>query len=713
MGKENYIKYWRRSLITFCIIGCSLFTSAQRNYQLVFSENLRGNTTICGNTLLQIIKSPGVADTLKMNDNKTTGYSIYGNDNENMQYIDIDGNTGDGVSTRNSSSADLQLPQGNTTIKFARLYWGGRVTNSQFNLALPENQTVKIRKGNSGIYTNVKALGIDQATISTGYTQYQAYADVTNFITQNGAGTYSVGNVPLTTGSISGGGNNGGWCIVVVYKNNLLNYNSIRVYDGFEKVYNDGIETTNSVTLTGLDVPSGILAASDAQMSVMAWEGDANIKGDFLKINGILFSNEINPVDNPWNGTISNNGMQVHSRYPDFSNQMGMDIDVFNVGAGYNIVPNSKEVMLDFGTEADQYYPGVFMFSIKMKDPSITVGIQVKDENNNHLAESGEQLTYTMSGANSGQGNANFIVLTDTLPSGVTYLPNSLELISSSGLLPGTLTDESGDDIAEFVQSGNLQIVRFRIGNGANGTSGGTLINNQAYSVRFKVTVNPPPAGRNVPSITNIVRINSLSDAGISFVDDATAIINPEEGPLPLTFVNVAAQKIPGAVAVQWTTTQEINCKDFMVERSEDGIIFKVVAKLPALGNGNSIKKYEWQDKNIPSISKIYYRLKLISIDSSFQYSKIFSISIESNEVIKINQGNIHNFLSISSAESNNSRVAIKIYTANGLMVYSKNIVLENNSPLKINEVERFSTGIYFLEVIASNHRYIKKFLKE
>ncbi|MEO5500367.1 MAG: hypothetical protein ABIR31_02890, partial [Ginsengibacter sp.] len=142
MGKENYIKYWRRSLITFCIIGCSLFTSAQRNYQLVFSENLRGNTTICGNTLLQIIKSPGVADTLKMNDNKTTGYSIYGNDNENMQYIDIDGNTGDGVSTRNSSSADLQLPQGNTTIKFARLYWGGRVTNSQFNLALPENQTV-------------------------------------------------------------------------------------------------------------------------------------------------------------------------------------------------------------------------------------------------------------------------------------------------------------------------------------------------------------------------------------------------------------------------------------------------------------------------------------------------------------------------------------------------------------------------------------------
>ncbi len=696
-----------------CIIGCSLIATAQRNYQLVFSENLRGNTTICGNTLLQINKNPGMADSLKMNDNKTTGYSIYGNDNENMQYVDIDGNTGDGASTRNSSSADLQLPQGNTTIKFARLYWGGRITNSQFNLALPENQTVKIRKGTSGIYENVKALGIDQATISTGYTQYQSYADITNFITQNGSGTYSVGNVPLTTGSISGGGNNGGWCIVVVYENSLLNYNSIRVYDGFEKVYNDGMETTNSVTLSGLDVPSGILAASDAQMSVMAWEGDANIKGDFLKINGILFSNEVNPADNPWNGTISNNGMQVHSRYPDFSNQMGMDIDIFNVGDGYNIVPNSKEVMLDFGTEADQYYPGVFMFSIKMKDPSITVGIQVKDENNNHLAESGEQLTYTMSGANSGQGNANFIVLTDTLPSGVTYLPNSLELINSYGLLPGTLTDISGDDVAEFIQSGALQIVRFRIGNDANGTTGGTLINNQDYSVRFKVIVKSPPAGRNVPSITNIVRINSVSDAGEIFVDDATAIINPEEGPLPLTFVNVSAQKIPGAIAVQWTTTQEINCKEFMIEQSEEGIVFKEVAKLPALGNGNSIKKYEWLDKNIPEISKIYYRLRLIDIDSSYQYSKIFSISIETNKYIKITPGTVHNSLVLSSAGVGSPRANIKIYTVDGLLIYSKSAVLENNSPLIINEVERFSSGIYLIQVISENYRITKKFIKE
>ncbi len=49
---------------------------------------------------------------------------IYGNDNENLQYVDIDGNTGDGSATRNSSSSDLSLPAGNNVIKLARLYLG-------------------------------------------------------------------------------------------------------------------------------------------------------------------------------------------------------------------------------------------------------------------------------------------------------------------------------------------------------------------------------------------------------------------------------------------------------------------------------------------------------------------------------------------------------------------------------------------------------------
>ena len=179
-------------------------------------------------------------------------------------------------------------------------------------------------------------------------------------------------------------------------------------------------------------------------MGVLAWEGDANLNKDYLKINSNLFSNATNHADNPWNGTITNNGVHVTTKNPNYTNQMGIDIDQFDVGTGYGISPNSNSVALDFGTEADQYFPGAFTFTIKMKDPTITLDKTVSDANNDHLAEANEVLTYTLKGQNSGVGNANSIVITDTLPSTVTYVPNSLNVISSPGVTSGIQTDAAG-----------------------------------------------------------------------------------------------------------------------------------------------------------------------------------------------------------------------------------------------------------------------------
>ena len=84
-----------------------------------------------GNTLLHILKNTGDVNIVKMNGNGDDGNSSYGNDGENMQYIDIDGSDSNGSVTRNSSSADLNLPDGTNVIKLARLYWGGRIKNSE------------------------------------------------------------------------------------------------------------------------------------------------------------------------------------------------------------------------------------------------------------------------------------------------------------------------------------------------------------------------------------------------------------------------------------------------------------------------------------------------------------------------------------------------------------------------------------------------------
>ncbi len=706
--------------ISISILATSVIANAQmRNYSLIYSENLKGGTTIFGNTLLSIknISAEGVemdVDTVAANDNRADGNSTWGNDFQYMGNIDIDGNVGFGSVTRNSSSADLILPGGINTIKLARLYWGGRVKNSDFDLTLAENKKIKIRKGTSLAYSDVTALGMDKVEIVEGFTEYQAYADITSYVKNSGSGTYSIGNVPLSTGAIDNGGNHGGWCIVVVYENPSVNYNSLRIFDGFRKVFDGGNSVIATITLSGLNVPSGLLAPEDAKMGVMAWEGDANLYGDFLKINGNYFSNETNQFYNPWNGTITDNGVHVSTKNPNYTNQMGIDIDMFNVG-NYGIEPNATSVNLEFGTEADQYFPGLFTFSIKMKDPTITLEKSVEDSNKNHFAEANELLTYTLKGKNIGVGNANQITLIDTLPNTVTYLPNSLKVISSPGISAGNKTDAPNDDIAEYIVNGSVKSIVFRIGIGATATTGGTLAENETYEVQFQVRVNDPGNGTRVPSIMNIARVKSTSDANIIFVDDGTAIINPIQGPLPVALEKFTAILLQNnSVKVDWATSMEINCKEFIVERSLDGIVFSPQEIVAGSGTTSLFHSYFAIDK-IPSSAEniIYYRLKQIDLDGKFNLSKILPVKLKKENIINISPVPFSDFLNINIVWPKTETITFRITNVSGGVVFSNKISVKKGlNHIYTNNLSKLPSGSYFTQFISPTERFTQKISK-
>ncbi len=716
--KKTFV--WFLLMEFYIISACSVVNAQVRNYNLVYSDNIKGGTAIFGNTLLQVINKDTI-NTIKMNDNSVNGNSVYGNDNENMQNVDIDGNTGNGSETINSSAADLILPPGNNIIKLARLYWGGRIRNSDFDLTAYPNQTIKIRKDTLGPYSNVTALVIDKITIVSGYSQYQAYADITDLVKNNGAGTYEVGNAALNTGAIDNGGNNGGWCIVVVYENESVNYNSIRIYDGFEQVYNNGNPQATSVTLTGLNVPSGELETGDVKMGVLAWEGDANLKGDYLKINGNLFSNATNPPDNLWNGTITDNGMHITAKSPNYTNQMGLDIDQFDVGIGYGVAPNASSLSLEFGTTSDKYFPGLFAFTIKMKDPTISLDETVSDANNNHLAEANEILTYTLRGENGGPGNANSIIITDTLPSAVTYLPNSLKIVSTAGATPGPQTDISADDMAEYITNGAVKTIKFRIGAGATGINGGTLAANETYEVQFKVTVNNPGAGKLLSPITNIARIKAQSDANVDFVDDGTAIINPdngpENGPLPVTMVSFTASLLPDKkVKLNWSTSMEINCSSYKVERSVDGNIFNEVADVAGNGTTSLFHSYSFiDDVSFYTGSIVYYRIEQLDIDGKGSYSKVLPVKLKNgNTQIIISPNPFSNYLNINMDWNKNEMIVIRIIDVQGNKVISKNIQMSKGlNYISMNNLSHLPAGNYFIQFISATEITTQKITKQ
>ena len=94
--------------------------------------------------------------------------------------VSINNNIDNNSSTVNSSSADLVLPSGTNTIKFARLYWGGKIDNSVINSRPDTLRKIKIRKGTSGNYfsATTPSINVDQFAISSTEKAYQSFVDV-------------------------------------------------------------------------------------------------------------------------------------------------------------------------------------------------------------------------------------------------------------------------------------------------------------------------------------------------------------------------------------------------------------------------------------------------------------------------------------------------------------------------------------------------------
>ncbi len=690
-----------------------------RTYSKVFSDNIKGGTAMFGNTLTHIVNST-VVDTIKMNNNRANGNSVFGNDNANMQFVDIDGNAGVGAGTKNSSSADLNLPTGNNTIKLARLYWGARVRKSEFNIDADSLRRIKIRFGTTGAYTEYAAAQLDKNVVGTGNStvnQYQAYTDITPFVQAKGAGTYTVGNVTASVGSVGNGGNYAGWCIVIVYENlATADYNSIRLYDGFQQVFNGGNAQISSVTLTGLNVPSGAINLRDAKMGAMVWEGDANLKMDYLKINGTKFHNSLNAIDNPWNGTITDTGKHVTTKNPNYTNQMGLDIDQFFVGNGFGINGGDTTVALEFGTESDQYFPGLFTFQIKTNSPTVIIDKFVKDANLNNIAEANEVLTYTLKGKNIGTGNANNCVVVDSLPANVTYIAGSMKVVKYTGRSTGEFfTDNNGDDEGDF--NAHSKVITCRVGNGANATIGGILAADESFEIEFKVFVNKPTQTLSVTPIINVARISGYSDAGIKSTDDGTAILEPLGGPLPVTLKSFLANLISNnLVKLNWVTTMEINCKKYEVERSADGKIFIVVSTLAGNGNSSTEKNYTTND-DVTAITSgtVYYRLKQVDTDGKSSYSKVVSVRLQkATSSFTVSPNPFSSYVNINIDWATTENTTVKVFSMSGKEMVSKKIQMtKGTNYVAISELNGLPSGSYIIKFNTAAGSIYKQVIKQ
>lgn len=389
--------------------------NAPRPYEERQAINLVGNFKMKGNTNLQCVSN-------------CPGTPVSNNPSVVMGYADVDAD----AATVNSSFSNFSIPAG-ATVEWAGLYWGGMYNSTNSGITNPSGtlniDQVKFMEPGASTYTTINAevRNIETAAFS-GWRSFMSHADVTSIVQGAGNGNYYVADIALATGS-SFTGPYGGWTMVVIYNDPTEKTRRISIWDGFDFF---GFGANDNFTVTDLLTPG--TGAFESHAGYFGFDGEASSSGDYVSIEGTALSNALNPSNNTLNGTISEFGVDVGGRNPNFGYSWGIDIDVFDASG---LVPNgTTTVDVVLGSSSEGIWGGVFAISNEIAFPAVSSKTFAPA-----TMFMGDEATVTLVVDNPAKGVllTNF-ALTDNLPAGMVISPTP-DATSSSG---GTITAVPG-----------------------------------------------------------------------------------------------------------------------------------------------------------------------------------------------------------------------------------------------------------------------------
>lgn len=215
--------------------------------------------------------------------------------------------------------------------------------------------------------------------------------------------------------------------------------------------------------------------------------------------------------------------------------------------------------------------------------------------------------------------------------------------------------------------------------------------------------------GGNWVETSAIISGNTVSANG--FTSFSPFAVGNAGGLLPIRLLSFNANlQHDNNVLIRWSVTNERNNKEFVIERSLDGIHFLPVATIPGKNNFSFVDNYEFVDKQ-PIDNILYYRLKQMDINGIYTYSYIVTVKKSIKQVYTIYPNPVKNEVFIYQNLISNSKIAqIVIYDNNGHKVYQHSINM-NNGSAHFN-LSKLEAGNYIMKLNNETETYTIPFLK-
>lgn len=181
---------------------------------------------------------------------------------------------------------------------------------------------------------------------------------------------------------------------------------------------------------------------------------------------------------------------------------------------------------------------------------------------------------------------------------------------------------------------------------------------------------------------------------------------------LPVTLTKFTGKLQDKKAVLEWTTSSEVNSKQFDLEKSFDGINFRKIATVQAAGNSSSEINYTYVD-NEPLTEKNYYRLKSIDLDLKDKISNIVLLKVANAKQGIVVLGNpFKDNIMIRFIKAPSGRVDLRLFDMSGKLMAQQQM----NTPAQqvlFSTPSNLGTGIYKLEIFVDGKRFVSNILHQ
>lgn len=204
------------------------------------------------------------------------------------------------------------------------------------------------------------------------------------------------------------------------------------------------------------------------------------------------------------------------------------------------------------------------------------------------------------------------------------------------------------------------------------------------------------------------VTVDSITVAGINNGFRGVAL-SPQEFTLPINLASFTGSLINDKSNLKWITANEVNAKEFAIERSSDGANFLKIGVVSAK-NRSYATSYIYEDAS-PTKGANYYRLKMIDNDGSFTYSNVVVISLTafSTSTLQIFPNPVISTITISHPKADIGTV-VKVLSIDGKMIMQYNIA--KNVTQTSFDVSKLKAGQYIISYKNNDASISKTFVK-